>query len=272
MYDFVRRPAWILNHVLIALLIMALVGLGLWQRQRWLEAQATSDRLARMATGPAVSLDTVVSPTTRPDAVDPAVEFRRVTVTGTYDAAAEVAIRSRSQEGLPGGWVMTPLVQADGTAVAVVRGWVPLDVNPPPPPFPGSVPPTGPVTVTGIVKLSQQRGPMGGTDPPGGTLRSLARVDLSRYGRQIGEPLAPVWVMLDSQDPPQPGGARALPQLVQLDLPAPTRNLSYMFQWWIFAAIAVIGYPLVLRRVARHRAGGQVPDDDVDDHPVPSGV
>ena len=274
MYDFLRRPAWIVSHVLIGLLILAMIGLGFWQRQRWVDEKAKSDRLAELSTGEAVPLDDVVSSSTAPDDVDPSVEFRRVTVTGTYDAAAEVAIRNRSQGGAPGGWILTPLVQADGTAVPVVRGWVPLDVDPPAPPFPGSEPPAGPVTVTGVVQVSQQRGPLGGTDPETGKLRSLARVDLNRFGDQLSMPLEPVWVMLDDQEPAQPGGASALPQEVALDLPSPSKNFSYMVQWWIFAAIAIIGYPLVLRRVARNRARGeQVPVDDLpDDEPVASGV
>ena len=36
-----------------------------------------------------------------------------------------------------------------------------------------------------------------------------------------------------------------------------------MVQWWIFATIAAVGYPLILRRVARNRARGeQVPVTD----------
>jgi hypothetical protein len=41
-------------------------------------------------------------------------------------------------------------------------------------------------------------------------------------------------------------------------------HLGYAAQWFIFSAIAVIGYPLVLRRVVVRR-GKEV--DDQGDHP-----
>ena len=141
MYDFLRRPAWIVSHVLIGLLILAMIGLGFWQRQRWIDVRAHADQLERLSTGRPVSLDRVVSNSVRPADVPDSVQSRRVKLTGTYDAAAEVAIANRTQNSAPGAWVMTPLILADGTAVAVVRGWVPLDVHPPRPPFPGSEPP-----------------------------------------------------------------------------------------------------------------------------------
>ena len=271
MYDFLRRPAWIVSHILIALLVLAMVGLGLWQRQRYLDEKDKSDRLEALSTSTPVPLDQVVPQATGPGAVPESARYHRVTVTGTYDPAGEVGIRNRSQGGAPGAWVLTPLVQADGTAVPVVRGWIPLSPDPPAPPFKGSEAPTGPVTVTGVVQLTQERGTFGATDPGTGRLRTLARVDLARYAEQLSVPIEPVWVMLDTQEPPQPGGLNALPKPVEVELPSPSQNFSYMMQWWIFALIALIGYPLVLRRVARNRARGeQVPVDDQP--PVPSAV
>lgn len=269
MYDFLRRPAWIVSHVLVVLGVLAMIGLGFWQRQRWVDERAKSDALAEQAASTPVPLDEALADggadsTTAPDQVPESVEFRRVTVTGTYDAAGEVLVRNRSQSGAPGAWVLTPLVQSDGTAVAVVRGWVPLDVDPPAPPFPGSEPPAGEVTVTGLVQRSQSQGTFGGADPPEGTLRTLARADVARLDQQVPAPFEPVYVVLDGQDPPQPASTNGLPDPVKLELPTPETNFSYMVQWWIFATIAAVGYPLVLRRVARNRArGDQTPDDDV---------
>lgn len=271
MYDFLRRPAWIVSHVLVLLGVVAMIGLGFWQHQRWVDRSAKSDALAVQAAGTPVPLREVltragVTAATAPSAVPDSVEFHRVSVTGTYDPAGEVLVRNRSQGGAPGAWVLTPLVQADGTAVAVVRGWVPLDIDPPAPPFPGSEPPAGTVTVTGLVQLSQQQGTFGGTDPSTGTLRTLARVDVKRLDQQVEAPFEPVYVVLDSQTPPQPASTRGMPEAITLELPTPETNFSYMIQWWIFATIAVVGYPLVLRRVARNRmSNDQTPLDDVDE-------
>ncbi len=47
-----------------------------------------------------------------------------------------------------------------------------------------------------------------------------------------------------------------LPDRVDLAVPSdPSQNFSYMMQWWLFAAIAAVGYLLMLRKVARSRAG-----------------
>lgn len=275
MYDFLRRPAWILSHVLVVAGVVAMVALGLWQRSRWIEVRDDNDRFRARTTAEAVPLESALGPgVDRVDEVPVTAEYTRVVVEGRYDAAAEVSVRSRSQGGAPGAWVLTPLVRADGSVVPVVRGWVPLSVAAEGPPFAGAEPPEGDVVVTGIVRPSQRRGGFGPADPPTGRLSELSRVDVERLARQVDGAVVPVWVQLDGQDPPQPAGpagGEGLPQRVAVELRDPSTNFSYMVQWWIFAAIAAGGYPLVLRRVARgRRRGDQVPVDD--EPPVPAGA
>ncbi|MDQ2677336.1 MAG: SURF1 family protein [Actinomycetota bacterium] len=268
MYSFLRRPIWILSHVLIAALVCSLIGLGLWQRARYYEEKDKADRLEEKARAEAVPLDDVVSIDDATGDVPESDRYTRVIVTGTYDADAEVAILNRSQGGAPGAWVLTPLVQADGTAVPVVRGWIPYDPTGETPPFPDSVPPEGQVTVTGNLQLTQERGSLGSVDAEDGTLTSLARVDLDRLAQQLPYDLEPAWVVLDAQDPAQPD---SLPQPIEIVTSDSSQNFSYMVQWWIFALTAAAGYPLVLRMVARNRAKqDQVPVDAED--PVPSAV
>jgi surfeit locus 1 family protein len=264
MYSFLRRPSWILSHLLVVVLVAALVALGFWQRARYVEESAQQERLeARLAASPE-DFDQVVPIDARPEDVEGSLQHRRVRITGTFDAEGEVAVLNRSRGGAPGSWVLTPLVRDDGVAVPVVRGWIPYDPLQSPP-FPDSLPPDGEVTLTGSVQPSQRRGSIGSTDPAEGRLPSLSRVDVERLESQLDYELAPVWVLMDQQQPPQPG---RLPQLVELELADPSQNLSYMFQWWIFAAIAAGGYPLVLRSVARLRArGGGVPPEDRPDGP-----
>ena len=199
MYDFLRSPRWIVSHVLILVLIVSMIGLGFWQRARWLEQSAQKDRIESRSVGRPVPLDKVVGRVTDPDKVAESVDYQRVTVTGRYDTANEVAIRNRSLNTAPGVWVLTPLVQADGTAIAVVRGWVPIDAANPKLPFPGATPPSGQVTVTGVVQRTEERGAIGPTDPATGHLDSLARVDLGRLAKQYRTPLEPVWMLLDTQ-------------------------------------------------------------------------
>jgi cytochrome oxidase assembly protein ShyY1 len=273
MYDFLRRPAWIVSHLVVASLIVLAVVLGFWQRSRYLEETDRQDRIDALAASDPVPYDDVVEPGTSPDEVDPEIEFTRVQVTGEYDTSAEVAILNRSLGGAPGAWVLTPLVQADGTAVPVVRGWITYDPAGSQEDFPEAAPPEGEVTVTGIVQLTQERGSLGAVDAAEGTLQSMARIDLARFAQQLDRPLGGAWVMLDEQSPPQPDG---IPATVEVAAADSSQNFGYMVQWWIFATIALIGYPLVLRRVARHRSEGAppgrtpLPDDAATTEPAGS--
>ena len=266
MYDFAKRPLWILSHLLVLSAVLVMLRLGLWQMGRWHTEQRNVERIEAGVQAEPVPLEELLAgsgdPAT-PAEVDEALEFRRVTVTGTWDSASEVLIRNRSKGGQPGGWLLTPLVEPDGDAVAVLRGWIPLDAANAGAPYEGTAPPPGPATVTGVVQLTHQGGGLAPSDPGSGRLDSLARVDLVRFARQLEAPLAPVWVMLQSSEPPQPTAGL---DPVEVDLPSPSQNFSYMMQWWFFATIAAVGYLLILRKVARSRAGlgglSQVPEED----------
>ncbi len=259
MYAFLRRPAWVLSHVLVAALVVAMVGLGFWQRSRWIEERHEKERLDALATATPEPIDDVLPPGADHGDLDAeALRHRRVELRGTYDPDGEVVVLNRSQGGAPGGWLLTPLVRPDGDVVPVVRGWIPYDMAQGEPPFADARPPEGEVQVVGSLQPTQRRGSFGPSDPEDGRLTRLNRVDLERLDEQYHRDLAPMWVLLEAQEPEQSG---TLPALVELERGDPTQNFSYMVQWWIFAAIAAGGYPLVLRAVARSRArGGAEPD------------
>ena len=69
-----------------------------------------------------LALDKLVSREDVPNKVPDSVRYKRVEVSGTYDRAHEVVINNRSLDGAPGAWVLTPLIQADGSAVGVGSG------------------------------------------------------------------------------------------------------------------------------------------------------
>ena len=73
---------------------------------------------------------------------------------GIFDPGEEVLVRSQVHDGIAGWHVITPLVLADGRAVLVNRGWVPLEMDAVPVP---AAPPSGQVTVTGWVSLTRVR-------------------------------------------------------------------------------------------------------------------
>ena len=83
----------------------------------------------------------------------------------------------------------------------------------------------------------------------------LARVDLERVAEQVDYDVLPAYVQLVSSTPGEvnPDGA---PELVPLGRPELSEgpHLGYAVQWFTFTTIAVVGYALLLRRVARDEA------------------
>lgn len=238
-WRFLRSPRWIVGTVLVVALVTAMVNLGLWQLRRLDEKRTVVDAIAARTALPPAEVADLTDPGD-PFATGGDVEFRRVTATGRYDADGQVAVRNRSQNGISGSWVLTPLVLDDGSAVAVVRGFVALRDEVP-------APPAGEVTVSGLLRPTQERGRFGPQDPADGTLDDLARVDLARLEQQLPHELHPAWISLTDQAPPPPAVPAPIPPPVQDEGP----HLSYAVQWFIFSTIAAGGWILLIVRQGR---------------------
>ncbi len=248
MYEFARQPKWILSHLFVLVLVVAMIGAGFWQLDRRQQKRDRNDLITERTEEPVAPVDEIVS-ADDPTDVGADVRFRRATAVGTYAVEDQVLVRNRSLDGAAGSWVLTPLLLDDGTALVVNRGWVPVTGDLPVPIE--SAPPTGEVAVEGLLEESQSRGSFGPTDPEDGVLDTLSRVDLDRYQAQVDADLYPVWLQLSGQDPP-PGDRPELLDEPDLD---DGPHLSYAFQWFTFTTIALVGYPLILRRRARQVGG-----------------
>jgi cytochrome oxidase assembly protein ShyY1 len=242
--QFLGKPKWIVLTVLVVVATLAMVWAGFWQLRRLDERRDRNAVIRERAAAEAPPVSDVLSVDESVDEARTDAEWRDVEASGTYDVDAEVLIRNRSLDGAPGYHVVTPLVMAEGTALLVNRGWIPLS------PEAGAAPeapaPTpGEVTVVGRVRGSQERGALGPTDAADGTLAQLARVDVARIAQQLPYPLLPAYVELESQDPAAP---QPLPRLI----PAPELDegphLAFAVQWFIFATLAVGGWVLLVRR------------------------
>ena len=62
--------------------------------------------------------------------------------------------------------------------------------------------------------------------------------------------LAPVYIQLLEQDPPP---VTTYPALVALPEPSEGPHRGYAVQWFLFAAVTVVGYPILLRRTADNK-------------------
>ena len=244
---FLLRPRWLLSHLLVALLVVTMVNLGFWQLRRLDERRDRNALIEARMDEPVAAVDDLLAPGDEAGVDD--ARFRRATATGTYDDAATVVVRNRTQGGVAGAWLVTPLALDSGGRVGVLRGFVTFGPD-------GAVaeatPPASEVTVEGLV-----------VDP--GSFDGTAPRDLAPL--LAGDDVLPGLVLAETSAPPEPSAADPLapaPDAIQaVERPDLSEgpHLGYAAQGFIVAAIAVLGYPLVLRRVVSRR-GKEV--DDVD--------
>jgi cytochrome oxidase assembly protein ShyY1 len=236
-YRFLLLPKWIAFHLLIVALVITMVNLGFWQLRRLDQRQAFNALVTTNISQPAAPLGTVLTAST-----DPAgVEWRTVTVTGTYVPGQQVLVVNRSQGGQLGRNVVDVLRLADGTAVVVNRGFAPIAVPAPPAP-------SGSVTVTGVLRRSELRHAGQPEDASGVVLTEIRRIDIDKLAPQIGSPVLPVYVQATRVDNPV---------LQPIEPPELTNgpHLSYAIQWFVFSICAVAGWVLAVRRSAATRSG-----------------
>lgn len=272
MYRFLLKPKWILSHVLILGLIVAMINLMSWQLRRLDEKQDLNARItARADVAPTPLADLLRSEDVTGTDDGGRVEYRSTTVTGEYLTDEEFTIPSKTLNGAPGRLVVTPLRWSPTEPdVLVLRGFVPQAVDDDRAPIDGVEPPPGAVQVRGWLRPTQEPEGIQSTKAELGP-SSFARVDIARIEAARDTTFLPVYLQLGAQEPPTDA------ELLSL-YPLPERSegphFSYAMQWGIFTLIAIVGYPLVIRRVAR--GGSKDRKDDVptepDDLPVEAGA
>ena len=266
-------PRWLFGHLLALSLVVLFVNFGFWQLRRLAQREAYNALLeARLEAQPQPFGQLVNQYSlTASERAKNSVAYRRAQVTGRFDTANELLLRSRALDGQPGYHVLTPLRLASGRALLVDRGWVPFALDNPP--IREAAPPTGRVQITGILQPAQPEPTGGGLldrlglmqqDPAEGKLKAAFFVDPARIS--VGRPyvLEPVFLELATQTPAQSG---------QLPVPPPPPeisqgpHLSYAFQWFSFALIGVVGYAILLRGVVRDKPAAEEvrPDDKLVD-------
>jgi surfeit locus 1 family protein len=266
------RPRAIVRHVLVLTVATACVALGLWQLDRLETLRTSNARAEARLVAPTVDLAALADPASE-QTVDPAtLEFRRVEVTGTYRPDEEVLQRGQQhpRSGQAGFHVLTPFELVDGGVVLVRRGWVPSELSDPP--VAQASPPTGEVTVRGVLERPVGQPGFGPQDPDEGELVRVFHADTARLDRQVDGPLFPMVLRLD---------AEAAAEGAPTDLPVPAgppvlderNHLSYALQWFSFAALALVTYGAWLwSRGRRGRPEGGATDDETrsPDRPVAS--
>lgn len=252
-FRFLRRPRWLFGTITVVVAAAVMVNLGLWQIRRLQQSIAHNRAIEARIHAPAqplaqaLAMYDIGAPLTAPDAA----AYRHVTASGRYDAADEVLLRSRSEGGHPGFHVLTPLLLSSGKALLVDRGWVPFTDNDPP--VPAAAPPSGEVTLTGLLRRPEPE-PSGifkdisPQDPATGPLKKTFYANPQRLQGQFDVPLIGAYLQLATQTPPQTGELPVMPHPPELTNGS---HLSYTIQWFSFALITVAGYGAVLWRRSR---------------------
>jgi surfeit locus 1 family protein len=216
------RPAWVPTVAAFATVVLCVVA-GNWQHRRMLEKEALQNRMEQAAS---------LAPVALPKAADDwsAWRFRQVTATGEYDARHQILIDNKVHAGRVGFDVVTPFVLDDGGAVLIDRGWIPAGRTRAA--LPQSTPPAGTITLRGRIDIpARNYYELGDGRAPAGPIRE--HLDPARFAQATGIAVLPI--VIDAQDPASTAN-------LARDLPVPDagieRHISYMVQWYTFAAMA----------------------------------
>lgn len=210
------------------LLIVAFGVLSWWQWQR-----AQRDQEVR----PVRAWSEVFAPGQPPSTDDYGA---RVTLTGTYDATHQLLVKHGR-----GFWVVTPLRTVEGPVVAIARA----DVDSATAPAVSDVT-AGTVTVVGSAQ------PFEGDPGTPSTLPAGQSERLTESALAASYDLADGWVAMESQTPPPAIAAPPVPPAVGGTAGTGLRlqNLSYAFQWLVFAGFVVFFWVRMLRDDLRQAA------------------
>ena len=208
------------------------VRLGIWQLARRQQRLAMNERIR-------VRIDAAPIPVQRIDPDTTKSRFSNAIVSGTPDYAHEIVLTHRGHDGAPGVDFLTP-VRAPGndTATLVNRGWVyspdALTVDR------GRWHDTV-SAFSGYVDAFESR--------PADSVRDgrIRKVSFEAIARVMPYPIRPFYVVAIGDS------ALAPPQMIRLERPKLDEgpHLSYAFQWFAFATIALVGAGIVTARSMR---------------------
>ncbi len=225
-----RRGRWSASWAMTALTLLAVIAfinLGRWQ---WHRAQYKSELAAAFRAGSAA-----VEPLAgRASATMP--RYTQVRAQGRYDGEHQFLLDNMSHDGQPGYEVLTPLLLDDGRTLIVNRGWLPLTASRRQLPvialdFSVTLTPAGKLDALPVAGIA-----LGHVPPaPGLQWPKLTSFPtMADLSAALGRPLETQQLLLNAGEPL--GYLRDWRPNTSF---GPERHISYAFQWWGFAALAL---------------------------------
>lgn len=228
------------------------VGLGVWQYGAW---QAQREAEAADLTGAtAIPLADALGPD------DPFPGDRvgqPVTLTGSWVPEGTVYVSGREHDGREGYWVVTPVSEAAGAAIPVVRGWTSTVEDAP-------APPTGPAEVEGWLQPGEGTGEVD-DDPTDDVLPQLRLADVIQH---VDQDLYGGYVV--ATEPGEGLEAADLEQLPEVSATSGLKNFLYAVEWWVFGLFAAFIWWRWVREVTEPVSLGEAAAAEPQDHPVAS--
>jgi surfeit locus 1 family protein len=229
--------SWILATLLVFVGTAFCIRMGIWQLDRLKQRRAFNTQVETMRAMEMLDLNQSI-----PAAIS-TMEWRAVTVTGEYDFEHQVTLRNQFNGAEYGYHLITPL-RFSGGVVLVNRGFIPADGNAAPSDW-RKYDEAGQVTVTGQIRLGQQKPAFGGVaDVESSHLDVWNNLDVNRIVAQSPYSMLPVFIQpneIEGDDiPPIP----FQPEVELTEGP----HFGYALQWFSFAAILFFGYPFYLRK------------------------
>ena len=234
---------WWKTTLLVIAAVIVMIRLGFWQLDRLDQRRAFNARVEKQLTQSALEIS---KENFRADLYN--MEYREAIVLGEYDHDRQVVLRNQDWQGRLGVHLLTPLIiQGSDQAIMVNRGWIPYED------FEAGklsqFDESGLVEVNGVIRRSQTKPRIGGRadqipaegEPP---LQAWNWINVGGIAGQLPYELLPVYL----QGSPEPS-RNQMPYRTQLELDLNEgSHLGYAFQWFTFALILAIGYPIYVSR------------------------
>lgn len=274
------RFSWRISFI-GTVLILSMLRLSYWQWERHCEKVSYIKSMESRLNEPVIPILSLLNKNLSPKDL----EYKRVSISGTYDFDKEFILRNRKYKDSPGAFIITPLkINGDESSILVSRGFIPLSLSDKPKRL--QFRKEASTTFIGLIKNGSQPRLLAPKDPPSGTgfawVDAWLRVNIEEIQKQIPYKLLPFYVEIMNTTDQQEAKERivtsdsnrdeiflltkrdiAVPPKAGEDLSAypipvfdtvvpPGRHFGYIFEWAIMALVTfIICLILQMRRPQR---------------------